>query len=217
MVGSSQNEKIEKKLTTRDINDAIENLLKKSSRIKISGLNGQDSIAVGIQRNVEITVEGNPGCFLGAFNQRAVITLHGNASDYAGDTLLGGGLIILGKAGFGVGTCMNSGIIVVKGNVLGGVGFGMYGGTIIIDGNVEGNIGGGIGSGTLIISGNLKGGFGAGHGSCEMFIGGKHDPPGTGLKEIPLSNRDVSKLTKYFQHYAIQASPGIFTKYRGEP
>ena len=51
----------QKAITTREINKAIRQQMKKNRTIRIKDLNGQDSIAAGINKEVEIIVEGKAG------------------------------------------------------------------------------------------------------------------------------------------------------------
>ena len=151
---SSSDTEASKVLTSHDINSAIKDKLRRSKRVKISGLNEQDNIAVGIGGESEINIHGDAGNHLAAFNNGAVIILEGNCGDLAGETMLKGGLIIYGNGGELLGASMNNGIIVVKGSVGDGLGKGMSGGTIIVDGDVEGSPGKLMMEGTIIITGS---------------------------------------------------------------
>jgi len=97
-----------------------------ASSVKISGLDGQDSIAVGIDKNVKVLVDGKAGGFFGALNKNAEITLKGDAGNFAGYMMSGGKIFIDGSAGKFLGAKMTNGVIIVSGdaeslgNVLGG-------------------------------------------------------------------------------------------------
>ena len=129
-----------KKQTSHDINRIINDKLEHSKRVKISGLNGQNSIGVGLSSDCEINISGGAGDFLGAFNKGAIIILNGDCGDLVGDIMLKGGIIILGNCGARAGAGMQNGIIVVKGNSKYQTGIMMQGGTILIDGNIDGDL-----------------------------------------------------------------------------
>lgn len=200
------------KKTTHEINLAINKMAKNTNRIHITGLDGQESIAVGWNKQVEIHIDGNSGPYIGAFNQKAIITLHGNAGDLAGDTLNGGGLVIIGNCGDRCGTKMRSGIIVIKGNSGNGLGYSMYDGTILLDGNVKGDVGSRSKGGLIIITGDVEGNIGPVDDKICIMIGGKHQAPESAEK-IMMDQKDLLKLNKYFNHYAIKADSGVFSKY----
>ena len=99
---------------TNEINKAILKQMEVSTKIKIggAGLTGQDNIAVGLQKEIELIVEGEAGDFFGALNSQAILNLNGNVNRFLGDCMSGGGIIVSGNAGFGVGSYLSGGIIV---------------------------------------------------------------------------------------------------------
>jgi formylmethanofuran dehydrogenase subunit C len=201
--------------SSNDINKAIKNKLQRSNRVKISGLKEQDNIAVGLEGNCEVNIHGNAGIHLAAFNNGAVIILEGNCGDLAGDTLLKGGLIVFGNAGDLLGANMNNGIIVIKGNAGDGVGKYMSGGTIIIDGDIHGSVGVRMSDGMIIITGSLKGRLCPGSTGGMIFIGGEIPPENNISAFQKPTPKDVSKLSKYFEHYSINAIPKTMRKFKG--
>ena len=203
-----------KKQTSHDINRIIIDKLEHSKRVKISGLNGQNSIGVGLSSDCEINISGGAGDFLGAFNKGAIIILNGDCGDLVGDTMLKGGIIILGNCGARAGAGMQNGIIVVKGNSKYQTGIMMQGGTILIDGNIDGDLAPNMSDGTIIVTGNVEGELCPGSTGGTVFVGGEI---GRGLKNVEaldLTSRDVTKLSKYFDHYGISAVPSTMRKFR---
>lgn len=198
--------------STKDTNKAILDLLMKSNRIKISGLNGQNNIAVGLKGQYEIDIHGNAGNFLAAFNNGPVIILHGNCGKFAGDNIISGGLIIIGDCDDLSGISMSGGILVVKGNVGNECGKANYNGTILVDGNASGNIGTDMKGGTLIITGRIDGMIGDGATGGEFYHCGEVKIENEMMRNVNLSEKDLSKLRKYFDHYGIKAYPKTFTK-----
>jgi glutamate synthase domain-containing protein 3 len=200
---------------SRDINSAIKEKLQSSNRVKISGLKEQDNIAVGLGGNHEINIHGNAGNHLAALNNGAVIILEGSCGDLAGDTMLKGGLIIFGNAGHLLGASMNNGIIVVKGNAGQGLGKSMSGGTIIVDGDVNGDVGEDMGDGNIIITGSVKGTVLKGSSGGSIFVGGEITDLDEKIKSIKTNTKDLSRLSKYFEHYGITAVPRTMRKFQG--
>ncbi len=220
VIGDWVNDKMEKNgvrtnsdttQTKEEINNAIREMSSKAKRVKISGLKGQDSIAIGVQEKIEITINGTAGDYLGAFNNGGILILHGDCGKMCGDSMGSGGMIIMGNAGHGIGTCMHNGIIVVKGNVDGDIGINMSGGMMIIDGDVKGDIGCGMTGGTLVITGDVGGSFGKNWKEGIIYIGGKKPLIGHEEKPRTLNRSQELKLGKYFDHYNINVTPSTLT------
>ena len=121
--------------TTKEINEALRKQMVSASSVKISGLDGQDSIAVGIDKNVKVLVDGKAGDFFGALNKNAEITLKGDADSFSGYMMGGGKIFIDGNAGKMLGHKMGNGMIVVSGDVesLGNI----LGGSLFVKGEIR--------------------------------------------------------------------------------
>lgn len=215
MTVESEDVKKEKKQTSSDINQIISDKLKRSKRVKITGLTGHNNIAVGLDVECEINISGQAGDLLGAFNNGAILLMEGNCGDLAGDTLLKGGIIIIGNTGRRTGASMQNGIIVVKGNSGGEAGIGMEGGTLIIDGNVEGDVAPYMIDGTIIITGSVKGSICPFSTGGTIFVGGEIGSGHDNVEKVDTTSKDISKLSKYFDHYGISAVPSTIRKYKG--
>lgn len=201
------------KQSAQDINKAISDLLQRSSRVRISGLNGQDNIAVGLSGDYEIDIKGNAGRYLGAFNSGPVIILQGSCGDLAADNLISGGLIISGSCGRKCGLGMIGGIMVVKGDCGTDLGRFNNNGTIIVDGNVEGNVGEGMKGGRIMITGNVKGEIGKDFQGGSVFVIGTVGSITPKIKETKPDSKDLQKLKRYLEHYGIEAVAKSFRKY----
>jgi len=80
--------------TSKDINSAIKKQLNRSKTVKITGLNGQNHVAIGLDTEKQLTFEGSAGDFFGAFNDGTILNLKGSARRFLGDTMSKGGIIL---------------------------------------------------------------------------------------------------------------------------
>ena len=203
---------VDKAITTAEINKAISRQGERSGVIKIGGLGGQDAVAVGLAKELELHVIGDAGDFLGALNLKAVITMEGNAGNYAGDNMAGGGIIINGDAGKGAGAYLHGGIMVIRGNAGHAAGIGKKEGTILINGNAGNDVGLLQSGGSIIVCGNAKNRIGHLMTGGEIFLGGKADSIGENLKILRPNEEDNNKLRIYFEHYGIEGDVSRFKK-----
>jgi glutamate synthase domain-containing protein 3 len=201
------------KQSSSDINRAINDLLEKSNRVKISGLKGQNNIAIGLTGNPEIDIKGDAGRYLGAFNSGPVIILQGSCGDLAGSRLINGGIIVMGSCGKKCGLGMTGGLLVVRGDCGTNIGFLNRNGTIIVDGDVKGNAGSKMSGGTIIISGDVKGVLGENSRGGNFFVRGIVNEIGDGITEMKADRREISRIGKYLDHYGISAVSTSFKKY----
>ena len=206
----------EKVVTTRDINIAINQQIAKSKKVKISGLSGQDSIAVGLEKEIDINVKGNAGDFFGALNKGAIITLDGNARRFLGDTIAGGGIIVNGNVRHGAGLYMQGGIIVIRGEAEGDIGQLNKAGTIIVSENAGDKVGARMFGGEIIIAGDAGDKIGDWMVGGSIYVGGEIGSMGNNTKIVDLSTLERDKLQTYFRHYGIKSEPDEFRKVLSE-
>ncbi len=193
----------EKVSSTKEINDAIKKQLKRSKTVKISGLSGQNYVAIGLTTEKQLIFEGTAGDFFGAFNNGALINLKGSARRFLGNNISKGGIIIQGNVQRGVGLGMLGGIIVVRGSVGGDAGQLAKGGTIIISGDCGARSGVYMFNGELIVAGNIGKETGFSMVGGTIYAGGKIESLGENAQIKELTVKDESKLKKYFEHYGI--------------
>jgi glutamate synthase domain-containing protein 3 len=202
----------EKVTSTSEINAAIKKQLGRSKTVKITGLSGQNYIAVGLTTEKQLMFDGSSGDFFGALNNGAIINFKGNARRFLGDTMSDGGIILQGNAQRGVGHAMTGGIIVVRGNVNGDIGQLMKSGTIIVSGNCGPRAGAYMFGGELIVAGNIGEDVGLNMVGGVIYVGGKARALGNNTQVQNLTINDESKLKKYFNHYGIDKDTGEFNK-----
>jgi glutamate synthase domain-containing protein 3 len=102
----------------RQLNDMIHSFIKLGIKnFTLDNIKGQRYIGTGLDRGVEITINGVPGNDLGAFMNGAEITVNDNSQDGVGNTMNEGKIVIHGDAGDVLGYGMRGGKIFVKGNV----------------------------------------------------------------------------------------------------
>jgi len=204
----------EKVSRTNEINKAIHKQMEVSTKIKIggAGLTGQDNIAVGLRKEIELIVEGEAGDFFGALNSTAILNLNGNAERFVGDSMSGGGIIINGHAGFGVGSYLGGGIIVIRGDCADNIGQMKKGGVIIVDGSVGDNAGYLQSSGEMIITGSAGDGVGENLIGGSIYISGDYGSLGKNTRIAEMELTDINLLDTYFNHYGIASKATTFTK-----
>jgi len=198
--------------TTKQINMALRSRVGKSKVVRIGGLKGHDSIAVGLAADIHITVDGDAGDFFGALNKGATLVLHGKAGRYLGDSMLSGKIITESEVGKELGHSMHGGVIVVKGDGGNKVGAFMKGGTILIAGNVGDDLGMGMEGGTIIVTGDIGKNAGFGMKGGNIFVGGEMDAVGKHAAILESTPDDKKVLADLFQQYAIKTKILVFEK-----
>lgn len=102
----------------KDLNRMIRQAVSRGeSDIVLRNINGQRYIGNGIDRRVNLVIQGTPGQDMAAFMKGPAIYVDGNAQDGIGNTMDDGKIVVRGMAGDIVGYGMRGGQIYVRGDV----------------------------------------------------------------------------------------------------
>lgn len=102
----------------KDLNKNIRKLVERGEeKIVLNDIMGQRYIGNGIDKPVEIVINGIPGNDMAAFASGVKITVRGNVQDAVANTMGEGKLIVYGDARDVLGYSMRGGSIYIKGDV----------------------------------------------------------------------------------------------------
>jgi len=156
--------------TSEEINRLLFQHAKLNAKIEVEDVRGHAAIAAGIQVRAELSIDGEAGDFLGAFNAGAVLRTRGDVASYTGYGMLSGAIVVLGSAGEATGAFQRGGEIIVFGDARSSLGWRMAGGLIAVKGDAGGRIGPGMGGGELAVLGTAEGPVGAGMRGGTIFV-----------------------------------------------
>ncbi|WP_292485416.1 hypothetical protein [Methanohalobium sp.] len=182
----------------------------------LDNLNGQRYLGTGINKAVNITVNGTPGSDCAVFMNGPTLTINGNAQDMIANTMNMGKITVHGNVGDVVGYGMRGGKLFIKGDVgyRAGIHMKEYKSQIpvIISGGTardflgEYMAGGifillGIGSDSEIITGDY---LGTGMHGGVIYIRGdvENDTLGKEVKKLDIDEEDRRILRQYLTEYS---------------
>lgn len=202
----------------RDLNRKIKDKAwyDRVERFKLTNVYGQRYIATGVDKPIEIEIQGTPGNDLGAFMDGPKITVYGNAQDGLGNTMNDGEIVVHGHAGDITGYGMRGGSIYIRDDVGYRVGIHMKEyinkvPTLVIGGTAQDFLGEYMAGGRLVILGLTlekdephKANFiGTGmHGGVIYIRGNVEDHQlGKEVSILPLDDKDREFLDRTVDEY----------------
>jgi len=161
-------------LTTREINQMLAEL-PDGSEVVITDPRGTHNLAVGIDGDLNITIDGNAGYFIGGLCDgpdivvngfvgwsvgenlmQGTVRVHGNASECAAASSHGGAVIIEGDASSRAAISLKGGTLLVAGDVGHMCGFMAQAGTILVGGDAEEALGDSLYEAVIYVAGAVK-------------------------------------------------------------
>jgi methylamine---glutamate N-methyltransferase subunit B len=105
-------------------------------RWRIAHPNGAHAVAVGIDAEIEVDVDGHVGYYCAGMNKRATVRVHGNAGVGLAENIMSGTVIVDGYAGQSCAATGRGGLVVVRGDASARCGISMKGAEIVVEGSV---------------------------------------------------------------------------------
>ena len=193
-------------------------LQKQSTRMthqkwKILNPNGSHAIAVGINSQIEVNIEGSAGYYCGGMNQKAKINIEGSVGPGVAENMMSGQIVVDSDASQYAGATGNGGLLVIKGNASSRCGISMKGINIVVHGDI-GHMSAFMGqSGNLVVCGNAGDGLGDSLYEARIFVKGSVKSLGTDCVQKEMREKDLKDLRILLQKSFSECNPEDFKRY----
>lgn len=97
---------------------------------------GAHNVAVGLNAEVKVTIDGHVGYYAAGMNQLAEITIDGNAGTGVAENMMSGTVWVKGNASQSAGATAHGGLLIIDGNAAARCGISMKGVDIVVGGSV---------------------------------------------------------------------------------
>jgi glutamate synthase domain-containing protein 3 len=183
------------------------------SRWRIRYPDGRHNLGVGLERELEVDVEGHAGYYCAGMNQRATVTVHGNVGVGVAENMMSGRVHVRGSASQSAGATAHGGLLVVDGNAAARCGISMKGVDIVVGGNV-GHMSAFMGqAGRLVICGDAGDALGDSLYEARIYVAGLVRSLGADCVEKPVREEHLSELATLLAAAGRDDDPGTFRRF----
>jgi glutamate synthase domain-containing protein 3 len=106
-----------------------------SGRIRIVNPDGRHAVAVGLDADCEVEIDGHVGYYCAGMNQHATIRVHGNCGVGVAENIMSGTVVVDGNASHAAGATGRGGLLVIRGDASARCGISMKGIDIVVRGS----------------------------------------------------------------------------------
>lgn len=199
-------------LSIREVNEALREL-PAGSRVAITEPGGRHNLAVGLQHQIEITVEGNAGYYIGGLGNGPDITVDGFVGWGVGENLMRGTIRVRGNASESTGASAHGGTIVIEGDASSRTAISLKGGTVAVAGSVGHMSAFMAQAGTLLVGADAGESLGDSLYEAVVYVGGGVRSLGADARIEELTEDDVARVTALVERIGFDhISPGDVTK-----
>ena len=201
-------------MSLREVNATLQN--KKDTDCKdweILNPKGAHAIAVGLQKKINVNINGSTGYYCGGMNKEASITINGSTGPGVAENMMSGTVTVKGNASQYAGATARGGMLIVEGNASSRCGISMKGVDIVVKGNI-GHMSCFMGqSGNLVVLGDAGLSLGDSIYEAKIFVRGKVKSLGADCVEKKLKKDDITLLKNLLIKSNCNLDPSEFKKY----
>jgi methylamine---glutamate N-methyltransferase subunit B len=199
----------------RELNQRLHDLSKDAgpAHWRVLNPNGAHALAVGIDADVEVEIEGHVGYYCAGMNKRATVRIHGNASTGLAENLMSGLVVVDGNVSQSAGATGRGGLLVVRGDASARCGISMKGIDIVVAGSVGHMSAFMAQTGCLVVCGDAGEALGDSIYEARLYVAGEVASLGADCVEKELRDEHVSQLRGLLEAAGVDADPAGFRRY----
>ena len=182
-------------------------------RWRVTHPDGAHAVAVGIDADVEIDVDGHVGYYCAGMNKRATVRVHGNAGVGLAENIMSGTVMVDGYAGQSCAATGRGGLVVVRGDASARCGISMKGVEIVVAGSVGHMSAFMAQKGALVVCGDAGDALGDSIYEARLYVRGSVAGLGADCVEKELREEHVAQLRDLLDRAGVDADPAEFRRY----
>jgi glutamate synthase domain-containing protein 3 len=183
------------------------------SRWKITNPEGAHAVAVGLDGELEVEIDGHVGYYCAGMNKLATVRVHGNAGVGVAENIMSGTVIVEGDASQSAGATGRGGLLVVRGSASARCGISMKGVEIVVHGSVGHFSGFMAQKGALVICGDAGDHLGDSIYEARVYVRGEVASLGADCVEKEMEDEHRSQLSDLLARADADFDPGEFRRY----
>ena len=174
---------------------------------------GAHNLAVGIDADLDVVIDGHAGYYCAGMNQHATVTVNGNVGVGVAENMMSGTVRVRGNASQSAGATAHGGLLVIEGDAAARCGISMKGVDIVVGGSV-GHMSAFMGqAGRLVVCGDAGDALGDSLYEARIYVKGTVKSLGADCVEKPLRGEHLAELSELLKAAGIDEAPAAFRRY----
>ncbi|WP_415853332.1 protein glxC [Sinomonas sp. G460-2] len=174
---------------------------------------GKHSIAVGVNAEVDIEINGHVGYYAAGMNQGGRITINGNAGVGVAENMMSGTVHVTGDASQSAGATAHGGLLVIDGNASARCGISMKGVDIVVGGNIGHMSAFMAQAGRLVVCGDAGEALGDSIYEARIYVKGTVASLGADCIAKDMRPEHLAELGELLRAAGRDDDPADFTRY----
>jgi glutamate synthase domain-containing protein 3 len=198
--------------TVRVVNETLQSASAPKASV-ITAPQGAHALACGLDKDIDVTIDGHVGYYCAGMNQQAKVTINGNAGVGLAENMMSGRVHVTGDASQSAGATAHGGLLVIEGNAAARCGISMKGVDIVVGGNI-GHMSAFMGqAGRLVVCGDAGEALGDSLYEARIYVRGTVASLGADCIKKEMRDEHLAELGELLAAAGIDADPTDFTRY----
>jgi methylamine---glutamate N-methyltransferase subunit B len=182
-------------------------------RVLVAHPDGRHSIAVGLDADYDVEIDGHVGYYCAGMNQRATVRVRGNCGVGVAENMMSGSVIVDGSASQAAGATARGGLLVIHGDASARCGISLKGAEIVVRGSVGHMSGFMAQKGCLVVCGDAGEALGDSLYEARLYVRGRVGGLGADCVEKEMRDEHRAQLEGLLVRAEIDADPTSFRRY----
>jgi glutamate synthase domain-containing protein 3 len=179
------------RMSVREVNQLLHDA--DGGDFRIEHPRGAHAIAVGLDGNFNVTIDGHVGYYCAGMNKHAAVTIEGNAGTGVAENMMSGRVHVKGDVSQSAGATGCGGLLIVDGNASARCGISLRGLDIVVKGSVGHMSAFMAQAGTLVVLGDAGDALGDSIYEARLYVRGT--PKSLGADCVAKDMRDAHKAS----------------------
>jgi methylamine---glutamate N-methyltransferase subunit B len=201
--------------TVRDLNQRLHDLPAETNERawRVVNPKGAHALVAGLDRPVEVLIEGHVGYYCAGMNKHASVTIDGHCGVGVAENIMSGEVRVKGNASQSAGASGQGGLLVIEGDASARCGISMKGVDIVVGGSV-GHMSAFMAQiGNLVVCGDAGQSLGDSIYEAKLYVQGAVESLGADCIEKKMTPHHVEKLGRLLARAGVKGDPRKFKRY----
>jgi glutamate synthase domain-containing protein 3 len=200
-------------ITVRELNQRLHELEPGHSSWRVTNPDGAHAIAVGLDSEAEIEIDGHVGYYCAGMNKLATVRVRGNCGTGVAENMMSGKVVVDGDASQSAGASGRGGRLVIRGSASARCGISLKGTEIVVHGSI-GHAGAFMAQrGTLVVCGNAGEDLGDSIYETRVYVRGEVAGLGADCIEKEVGDEHRAELERLLSAGEADFDPVEFRRY----
>ena len=198
--------------TVRELNRWL-HLGESVGRVQVLNPGGKHSIAVGLDADYEVEIQGHVGYYCAGMNKLASVRIRGNCGVGVAENMMSGTVVVEGSASQSAGATARGGLLVLHGDASARCGISLKGADVVVQGSVGHMSAFMAQKGCLVVCGDAGEALGDSLYEARLYVRGSVAGLGADCIEKEMRDEHLVQVRTLLSEAEVDADPAEFRRY----